>query len=48
MPSLTDRERHGHFVEMARDIEASEGPEAFERPFERVAHLLEKPESEDD
>lgn len=47
-PKLTDRERQERFVAMAREVEASEEPEAFDRAFERVAHPPEKPESDDD
>ena len=47
-PRLTDRERHARFVAMAREVEASDEPEAFERAFERVVRQPEKPESEDD
>jgi hypothetical protein len=35
-PKLTDAERHARFVEMAREVEASEDPKDFERAFERV------------
>lgn len=45
---LTDRERHARFVEMAREVEASDDPEAFDRAFERVAQPPpEKPEGDD-
>ena len=33
---LTDAERHARFVEMAREVEASEDPKDFERAFEKV------------
>ena len=36
-PKLTDAERHKRFVEMAREVEASESPEAFDKAFKRVA-----------
>ncbi len=36
-PKLTDSERHKRFVEMAREVEASDDPEDFERAFNSVA-----------
>ncbi len=36
-PKLTDEERHRRFVDMAREVEASESPKAFDRAFRRVA-----------
>jgi hypothetical protein len=36
-PKLTDAERHKRFVEMAREVEASEDPKAFDRAFKSVA-----------
>ena len=35
-PKLTDAERHKRFVEMAREVEASESPKVFDRAFRRV------------
>lgn len=35
-PKLTDAERHKRFVEMAREVEASESPKAFDKAFKRV------------
>lgn len=35
-PKLTDAERHKRFVEMAREVEADETPESFERAFRKV------------
>jgi hypothetical protein len=35
-PKLTDAERHERFVEMAREVEASESPKAFDKAFKRV------------
>lgn len=35
-PKLTDAERHKRFVETAREVEASEEPEAFDKAFEKV------------
>lgn len=47
-PKLTDRERQERFVAMAREVEASEESEAFDRAFERVAHPPEEPKDGDD
>jgi len=35
-PKLTDAERHKRFVDMAREVEASEKPEDFERAFRKI------------
>ena len=35
-PKLTDAERHARFVEMAREVEVDESPEAVDRAFDRV------------
>lgn len=35
-PKLTDAERHKRFVEMAKEVEASEDPKDFDRAFEKV------------
>ena len=35
-PKLTDAERHKRFVDMAKEVEASEDPKDFERAFEKV------------
>jgi hypothetical protein len=35
-PKLTDEERHVRFVEMAKEVGASDDPEDFERAFEKV------------
>jgi hypothetical protein len=37
-PKLTDEERHKRFIETAREVEASEDPEDFDRAFEKVLH----------
>jgi hypothetical protein len=37
LPKLSDAERHKRFVEMAREVEASEDPKDFERVFHKVA-----------
>jgi hypothetical protein len=34
----TDAERHKRFVEMAREVGASDDPKDFETAFKRVAH----------
>lgn len=36
-PKLTDAERHKRFVAMAREVEASDSPKAFDKAFRRVA-----------
>jgi len=36
-PKLTDAERHKRFVEMARQVGASDDPKAFDRAFKKVA-----------
>jgi hypothetical protein len=41
-PKLTDAERHKRFVEMAREVEASESPKAFDRAFKTVTRHAEK------
>ena len=35
-PKLTDAERHKRFVEMAREVDASEKPEDFDRAFDKL------------
>lgn len=35
-PKLTDAERHKRFVEMAREVGASEKPKDFDKAFKRV------------
>jgi hypothetical protein len=37
-PKLTNAERFKRFVDMAREVEASEKPEDFEKAFKTVAH----------
>ena len=36
-PKLTDAERHKRFVEMAREVGASDDPKDFEAAFKRVS-----------
>jgi len=43
-PPMTDAERHKRFLEMARETEAEESPESFDRAFsEVVTPIPEKP-----
>jgi hypothetical protein len=44
-PKLTDEERHKRFVDMAREVEASEDPKDFDQAFEKVVRSKERPES---
>jgi hypothetical protein len=37
-PKMTDAERHKGFEAMAREVEAEEGPEAFDKAFKRVTN----------
>jgi len=37
-PNITDAERHKRFVDMAKEVEASEDPKDFEKAFESVAN----------
>lgn len=36
-PRLTDAERHKRFVDMAKEVEASDNPEDFDQAFDKVA-----------
>jgi hypothetical protein len=36
-PKLTDAERHKRFVEMAKEVGASDDPKDFERAFKKIA-----------
>ena len=42
-PKLTDAQRHKRFVEMAREVEADERPEAFDKAFKRVTAVAKRP-----
>jgi hypothetical protein len=42
-PKLTDAERHKRFVDMAKEVEASEDPKDFEKAFEKVAPTKREP-----
>jgi hypothetical protein len=48
---LTDAERHKRFVEMAREVEASDNPKDFDLAFEKVisppSKKRQKPEHRD-
>ena len=46
-PKLTDAERHKRFVDMAREVEASEDPKDFDRAFEKVARHVPAPDKGD-
>jgi len=41
-PKLTDAERHKRFVEMAKEVGASEDPKDFDKAFEKLAKRSEK------
>jgi hypothetical protein len=43
LPKLTNAERHKRFVEMAREVEASEDPKDFDRAFGKVVKHGESP-----
>ena len=36
-PDLTDADRHKRFVDMAREVQASDDPKAFDKAFKKVA-----------
>jgi hypothetical protein len=36
LPKLTDAERHKRFVDMAREVKASDDPNDFEKAFKKV------------
>jgi hypothetical protein len=36
-PKLTDADRHKRFVDMAREVQASDDPKDFEKAFKKVA-----------
>jgi hypothetical protein len=42
-PKLTDAERHKRFVAMAREVEASDDPKAFDRAFKKVGRSWPSP-----
>ena len=41
-PKLTDAERHKRFVEMAREVGASDDPKDFEKAFKKVVSPLKR------
>ena len=43
-PKLTDAERHKRFVDMAREVGASDDPKDFETAFKKVAPMA-KPQT---
>lgn len=45
---LNDAERHKRFVEMAKEVEASEDPKDFEKAFESVASHKLKQKKDDE
>jgi hypothetical protein len=42
-PKLTDAERHRRFLDMAREVEASDDAEAFDRAFDKVTAKRTRP-----
>ena len=36
-PDFTDADRHKRFVDMAREVQASDDPKAFDKAFKKVA-----------
>lgn len=42
-PKLTDAERHKRFVDMAREVEASNDPKDFDAAFEKVVSVKRTP-----
>ena len=42
-PKLTDAERHKRFVEMAKQVGASDDPKDFEKAFSRVTAAKSSP-----
>lgn len=45
-PKLTDAERHKRFVEMAREVGASDDPKDFETAFKKVALPKRRPKTQ--
>lgn len=39
-PKLTDADRHKRFLEMAREVEASDDPKDFEKAFKKVVPVM--------
>jgi hypothetical protein len=42
---LTDSERHKRFLDMAREVEASDDPKDFEKAFKKVVSATKHPSS---
>jgi hypothetical protein len=42
-PKLTDAERHKRFIDTAREVDASEQEQDFERAFEKVTRAPKSP-----
>ena len=42
---LTDAERHKRFLDMAREVEASDDPKDFDKAFQKVAGQRPRPQS---
>ncbi len=47
-PKLTEAERHKRFVEMAREVGASDNPKDFEAAFKKVARPKPQPKRKAD
>lgn len=45
-PKLTDAERHKRFVDMAREVEASEKPRDFDKAFGKVTRQQQEKKAE--
>jgi hypothetical protein len=41
-PKLTDAERHKRFLEMAKTVEASDDPKAFDKAFRKIVRPASK------
>jgi hypothetical protein len=42
-PKLTEAERHKRFLDMAREVEASDDPKDFDKAFDKVVTPKRKP-----
>ncbi len=42
---LTDSERHKRFVDMAREVDASEDPKDFDKAFKKITETPPKPKT---
>jgi len=45
-PKLTDADRHKRFVDMAREVGASDDPKAFDKAFKKVTSAKKPPRKE--